>query len=217
MTLSPALVETALRAWRPATTLRPGDAGHTVALALYHALVDALPSAVRPLTSVALQSLDDLAQRVTVTIATLGDPVIVLSPVALADDVTHMATLAHEWVHVGQIARAGRVQSAVDYLGSGELRAQREADAYAAGLWMRYVLTGDLPETAPSLSELYHLDAGDAALARAIISSHLASTRAGVLPPLDVCVVLARLVAAEGDAAQRARLPRAITSTESHQ
>jgi hypothetical protein len=101
--------------------------------------------------------------------------------------------------HRAQVERAGIVQAAVDYLGSGELRAQREADASAAGLWMRYVLTGDLPADAPTLGDLYHLDAGDAAMARQIIAAHLATIRAGVVPNLDVCVVLARWFHAQGD------------------
>ena len=192
MILYAPLIEHALRAWRPARVVRPGSVEHVVATALYRALVDALPLAVRAVTGGVLSSLDDLSQRVSVTVATPLDPVIVLSPSAVADTVTEAATLAHEWCHVAQIAHAGRAQTVVDYLGSGELRAQREADACAAGLWMRYVLTGDLPDEAPTLGDLYHLDAGDAALARAILKSHLATIRAGVCPPIDVCVRLSQ-------------------------
>lgn len=208
--IAPALIQSALTAWRPAHVLRPGDLGHTVALAFYSALVDALPSTLRSVASGALSSLETLSQRVSVTLATPESPVIVLSPAAVADDVSHAATLAHEWCHVGQIARVGRVQTVVDYLGSGELRAQREADAYACGLWLRYVLTGDLPSEAPTLSDLYHLDAGDADLARAVVQSHLDSIRAGALPPLDVCVILARVVREHGSDEQRARLPEVV-------
>ena len=53
------------------------------------------------------------------------------------------ALLAHELTHVVQIEAAGRAQAVADYT-SGELRAQREADAAAAGRWMRYVLTGEI-------------------------------------------------------------------------
>jgi hypothetical protein len=150
---------------------------------------------MRAVTSVVLSSLDTLSQRVSVTIGS----VIVLAPAAVADDVTHSATLAHEFVHRSQVERAGIVQATVDYLGSGELRAQREADAAAAGLWLRYVLTGELPDEAPTLGDLYHLDAGDAAMARQIIAAHLATIRAGVCPNLDVCVVLARWFHAQDD------------------
>jgi len=175
--------------------LRPGDALYTVAAGLYSALAAAQPAPMRAVTSVVLSSLETLSQRVSVTIGS----VIVLSPAAVADDVTHAATIAHEMTHRAQVERAGIVQAAVDYLGSGELRAQREADASAASLWMRYILTGDLPAEAPTLADLYHLDAGDAAMARQIIAAHLATIRAGVVPNLDVCVVLAKWLRAQTD------------------
>lgn len=208
--MTPAQVESALRAWRPAAALRPGDALHAVVVSLYRALVDALPTSLRVVAGSALDSLDTVSQRVSVTLATPADPVIVLSAAAVADPIDEACTLAHEWTHVGQIARVGRVQSAADYLGSSELRAQREADAYAAGLWLRYVLTGSLPTEAPSLSDLYHLDEGEAALARAAVQSHLDTIRAGSLPPLDVCVILARAVVEHGSHEERARLPEVL-------
>ncbi len=211
MTIATSLSETALRAWRPALVVRPGSVEHTIATTLYRALIGALPAALRGVSSIVLGSLEERSATTTVTIATPLDPVIVLSPAAVADPVTEAATLAHEWCHVAQVAHAGRVQSVVDYLGSGELRAQRVADAAAAGVWMRYVLTGALPDDAPSLADLYRLDAGDAALARSIIASHLATIRAGVCPPLDVCVRLAQwLHATPLDVPDevRARVPR---------
>ena len=207
--MTPAAIESALQAWRPATVTRPGDFAHFLASSFYRSLVGEVRPEVRAVTSIALGPLEDAAEHVSVTLPTPWSPVIVLSPAAVADAVTECATLAHEWTHVGQLARAGRVQGAVDYT-SGELRAQREADAYAAGLWLRYVLTGALPDAAPALSSLYHLDAGDAALATAIIASHLDTIRAGALPPLDVCVILARHVAAHGSGEERARLPAVL-------
>lgn len=187
MTIDPRRIEAALQPHYPSTVLRPGDPLHTAAVTLYAALAAAQPVAMRALTAGVLSSLETLSQRVSVTIGT----VVILSPAAVADDVTHGAALAHEFVHRSQEARSGIIQAAVDYT-SGELRAQREAEACAAGLWMRYVLTGDLPVDAPTLSDLYHLDAGDSAMARAIIAAHLATIRAGVVPNLDVCIVLAR-------------------------
>ena len=195
MTIDPKRIEAALQPHYPSTILRPGDALYTVAVGLYSALAAAQPASMRAVTSVVLSSLETLSQRVSVTIGS----VIVLSPAAVADDVTHAATIAHEVTHRTQVERAGIVQVAVDYLGSGELRSQREADASAAGLWMRYVLTGDLPVEAPTLADLYHLDAGDAAMARSIIAAHLATIRAGVVPNLDVCVVLAKWFRAQTD------------------
>ena len=198
MSIDPKRIEAALTAWRPFTVIRPGDPAH-VAVGVYRALVGVLPSALRGVTSIILGGLEERSATVSVTLATPLDPVVVLSPAAVADDVTHAATLAHEGCHVATIARDGRAQTVVDYLGSGELRAQREADASAAGLWMRYVLTGDLPADAPTLGDLYHLDAGDSAMARQIIAAHLATIRAGVVPNLDVCVVLAKWFRAQTD------------------
>lgn len=199
MSIDPKRIEAALTAWRPFTVIRPGDPAHVAIVGLYRALVGVLPSALRGVTSIILGGLEERSATVSVTLATPLDPVVVLSPAAVADDVTHAATLAHEGCHVATIARDGRAQTVVDYLGSGELRAQREADASAAGLWMRYVLTGDLPADAPTLGDLYHLDAGDSAMARQIIAAHLATIRAGVVPNLDVCVVLAKWFRAQTD------------------
>ncbi len=85
------------------------------------------------------------------------------------------------------------MQAVVDYL-NGELRAQREADAAAAGRWLRYVLTGEeaLLSAPPPLSDLYCLDAGDAALAVALMRSHVETMRAGLVPPIGSCVAAAR-------------------------
>lgn len=199
MSIDPKRIEAALTAWRPFTVIRPGDVAHVAIVGLYRALVGVLPSALRGVTSIILGGLEERSATVSVTLATPLDPVVVLSPAAVADDVTHAATVAHEGCHVATIARDGRAQTVVDYLGSGELRAQREADASAAGLWMRYVLTGALPDDAPTLGDLYHLDAGDAAMARQIIAAHLATIRAGVVPNLDVCVVLAKWFHAQTD------------------
>ena len=196
MSIDPKRIEAALTAWRPFTVIRPRDVRD---VGLYRALVGVLPSALRGVTSIILGGLEERSATVSVTLATPLDPVVVLSPAAVADDVTHAATVAHEGCHVATIARDGRAQTVVDYLGSGELRAQREADASAAGLWMRYVLTGALPDDAPTLGDLYHLDAGDAAMARQIIAAHLATIRAGVVPNLDVCVVLAKWFHAQTD------------------
>lgn len=199
MTIDPRRIEAALTAWRPFTVIRPGDPAHVAVVGVYRALVGVLPDALRGVAGIVLGSLEERSASVSVTLATPLDPVVVLSPRAVADDVTHVSTLVHEATHVAVIARDGRAQVVVDYLGSGELRAQREADACAAGLWVRYVLTGDLPVDAPTLSDVYHLDAGDAAMARAIIAAHLATIHAGVVPNLDVCVVLAKWFHAQSD------------------
>lgn len=199
MTIDPRRIEAALIAWRPFTVIRPGDPAHVAIVGVYRALVGVLPAALRGVTSIILGGLEERSATVSVTLATPLDPVVVLSPAAVSDLVTEMCVLAHEATHVGVIARDGRAQTVVDYLGSGELRSQREADASAAGLWMRYVLTGELPVDAPTLADLYHLDAGDSAMARQILAAHLATIRAGVCPNLDVCVVLSKWFHAQSD------------------
>ena len=203
-----------LLAWRRATVLRPGDPALAAASGLYRALTGLLPASVRAVASPVLDALDKRAERTSVTIATPLDPVIVLSPAAVADPITEACTLAHEWCHVRQIAD-GRVASIVDYA-EGELRARAEADATACALWLRYVLTGALPDEAPTLGDLYHLDAGDHELARGVMRSHLATIRAGLVPPLDVCVRLARWLRAtpyEMPADVRARVPHILPVT----
>jgi len=58
-------------------------------------------------------------------------------------------------------------------------------------MWVRYLLTGDVPDLARELASLssdtYHLDAGDIATARATLESHVDTIRAGCVPPLRVC------------------------------
>ena len=203
-----------LIAWRRATVFRPGDAALVVMSGGYRALSGLLPASVRAVAAPVLDALDERAERTSVTLATPLDPVVVLSPAAVADPITEACTLAHEWCHVRQIAD-GRIASVVDYT-EGELRARAEADATACGLWLRVVLTGDLPVEAPTLGDLYHLDAGDHELARGVMRSHLATIRAGLVPPLDVCVRIARWLRAtpyEMPAEIRGRIPHTLPET----
>lgn len=207
-------VEAHLRAWRPAHVMRPGDTALVAGAGLYRALVGMLPASLRAVAAPVLDALDRRADTTSVTLATPLDPMVVLSPAAVADPITETCTLAHEWCHVRQIAD-GRIASIVDYT-EGELRARAEADATACALWLRYVLTGDLPTDAPTLGDLYHLDAHDHDLARGVMRSHLATIRAGLVPPLDVCVSLARWLRAtphEMPADVRARVPLTLPET----
>lgn len=186
-----AAFEAAVVSPRVSLVVRPGDPAHAIVTGAAKALVGALPAVVRPITGAALDPLADVMARVSVTVPVpLLAPVIVLSSVAVADPVSEAATLLHELTHVVQIEAAGRAQAVADYT-SGELRAQREADAAAAGRWMRYVLTGELPDAA-RLSDLYCLDAGDAALAVAIQRAHVATIAAGLVPNIRACVAAAR-------------------------
>lgn len=186
-----AAFEAAVVSPRVSLVVRPGDPAHAIVTGAAKALVGALPAVVRPITGAALDPLADVMSRVSVTVPVpLLAPVIVLSPAACADPVSEACGLAHEWCHVVQIEAAGRAQAVADYT-SGELRAQREADAAAAGRWMRYVLTGEAPDAA-RLSDLYCLDAGDAALAVAIQRAHVDTIRAGLVPNIRACVAAAR-------------------------
>lgn len=171
---------------------RPGDALYDLVTAVRKGLVGFVPDSMRQLLDIAIRAVDDYASHVSVTLAVPGrPPLVVLSPAAVADPVEMAKTIVHECTHVDQIHRAGFVQSVADYALSTELRAQREADAYGAGAWMRYVLTGELPPPEP-LADLYHLDADTQALALAILRSHHATIRAGGVPPLVVCADAAR-------------------------
>lgn len=114
---------------------------------------------------------------------------VLLSDHAVSDPVTYAATVSHEAHHDQQEDDGGHVRGAWDYLLSAEIRAKREADAYAVGLWVRYLLTGEVPDGHDALVSLehgpYHLGPGDIELARSIVESHVASIRSGVCPPLS--------------------------------
>lgn len=204
-------VEAHLRAWRPAHVMHPGDTALVAGAGVYRTLVGMLPASLRAVAAPVLDALDRRADTTSVTLATPLAPVVVLSPAAVADPITEACTIAHEWCHVRQIAD-GRIASIVDYA-EGELRARAEADATACALWLRYVLTGALPDDAPTLGDLYHLAAHDHELARGVMRSHLATIRAGLVPPLDVCVRLARWLRAtpyEMPAEIRGRIPHTL-------
>lgn len=129
-------------------------------------------------------------ERTSVTLPTPLGTLVVLARTASASPVAYARMVAHEAVHAGQVQHLGGLQATVDYLGSGELRAVREADAYAAALWTEFLLTGELPSPDPAPASiaggLYHLDAEDLALARGVVASHLTTIRAGLCPPLAV-------------------------------
>ena len=88
------------------------------------------------------------------------------------------------------------LQVAMDYT-SGELRATTEARAYAVGAFARYLVTGawqTADEIVAPLAHGYALDAATREHCAVIVASALASMRAGVVPPFEVCgVVLAIL------------------------
>ena len=195
---------------RVSLVVRPDDPAASLLRLGVGALAAALPSVARTLAAPLVGLVESRAANVSVTVPAFIPgvlPVVVLSRVAVADAVSLSVTSLHEVTHAVQIGRAGNVQAVADYL-NGELRAQREADAAAAGRWMRYVLTG-APTFAVPLSDLYCLDAGDAALAVALMLSHIETMRAGLVPPLESCVAAARWLRSHPDVPEdiAARVP----------
>lgn len=195
---------------RVSLIVRPGDAVHAVITGAARVALGGIPAAARGVVGAALRPVEERLAGVSVTVPTFLPgvlPAMVLSPAAMAGPVACTSTQAHEAVHAGQIVRAGDWQAVADYT-SGELRAQREADAAAAGRVMRHWLTGDGLDAAP-LSGLYCLDAGDAALAVGLLRSHVETARAGLVPPIDVCIAAARWLRSAPDVPDeiRARVP----------
>lgn len=170
-----------------ATVLAPSDTVPRIVRALLSALSTGLPGA-----GVVVDALLARADHTSVTIPLLaGGCLIVLAPQHVADPLTRCEVVCHEMQHAAVIARDADLDVIVDYLGSGELRGLREAEAYAVGLWTRYLLTGEAPTLdgvrASLASDAYHLDAGDQATALSTMESHLDTIRAGAVPPLSVC------------------------------
>lgn len=151
-------------------------------------LLSLIPGA-GPIVAQLRAPLDDAQERVSVTAPLPWGTTILLSRSAVADGASYFATGLHELVHVRQFETVGALQSAADYLGSGELRAMREAEASGIGLWGRYVVTGELPavdDASILRSSLYHLDAPDHAFARAVVEGLVSSASVGARPPHSV-------------------------------
>ncbi len=134
----------------------------------------------------------------SVTLPQIGGEgaVIVYSVAALADPIELIETVAHEHEHARVLRADPDLQVAMDYA-SGELRATTEARAYAVGAFARYLVTGawqTADEIVAPLAHGYALDAATREHCAVIVASALASMRAGVVPPFEVCgVVLAIL------------------------
>jgi hypothetical protein len=125
--------------------------------------------------------------------------VIVYSAAALADPIELIETVAHEHEHARVLKADPDLQVAMDYT-SGELRATTEARAYAVGAFARYLVTGawqTADEIVAPLAHGYLLSPADREHVAALIASHLASMRAGVVPPLEVCHVVLEILRAK--------------------
>ena len=169
------------------TIVEPGDAPAVAARAMLAALGRGVP-ALADLVA----ALEVRASHVSVTIPTPAGSLVILSPAAVADPMRYASTVAHEVTHAKQRDDAGFAQVAVDYVASPELRARAEADAYAVGLWVEYLLTGSFPTADDAVrslsSDTYHLAAEEVELGRGVLESHLATMAQGLPPPLPVAV-----------------------------
>lgn len=197
--LTPAIVSALsdhLAALHGAHVITPDEAPAVAARALLAALARAVPA-----LSDLVAQLELRADHVSVTVPGPTGPVIILSPSAVADPVRHAATVAHEMQHAVQLAAGGSVRTSIDYVASPELRARAEADAYAVGLWVTYLLTGILPSADMAIASLsgdtYHLAADEVSLGAGVLASHVATMGAGLAPPLTVAVEVLAWLRAE--------------------
>lgn len=138
-----------------------------------------------------LDVLDAETASRSVTLPQIGGEgaVIVYSAAALADPVELIETVAHEHEHARVLKADSDMQVIVDYANS-ELRATVEARAYAVGAFARYLVTGawqTADEIVAPLAHGYMLGASERAHAVTLVASHLATIRAGIVPPLEVC------------------------------
>ena len=140
------------------------------------------------LDSPLLVSAIDRLDAISVTLGSF----IVLSANAVSDPVTRMEVVAHECTHVSQVRDSGIVQNTLDYLFSAELRTKLEADAYGAGAFVRYLLTGSLPDVSDTASRLssgpYALSDVELSLATEIARSHLETMVRGTCPPVKSAI-----------------------------
>ena len=162
----------------------PGDARVAFGLSLAKGITALVPGGASVLGDM-LSVFDKATETVSVTLPAPGGTVIILSKNAMAGGRAYYRTGLHELVHAGQISRVGGVQSAVDWLGSGELRAEREAEACAVSLWADFLVSGEVPspdDASVIKSSFYHLDPPDKAFARGVVTSVLGSIESGGVP-----------------------------------
>ena len=170
-----------------ATIVAPTDPAAVGARAIVSTLAH-----LSPVLDSLAADLETHLESVSVTIPTPYGSLVLLSPSAVADPTRYAITAAHECQHAAQREALGWGQVIIDYVGSPELRARAEADAYACGLYVGYLLTGILPLASEAMDSLasatYHLAPEDIELARGVVESHLESMAAGLPPPIAVAV-----------------------------
>ena len=153
----------------------------------------ALIPVVGPLAIVAITKAEENFGRVSVTLPLpWGGSLVILSDYATDTPEDYLCTVTHEAGHGKHTLDIGGWQAAVDYLASVEMRAAAEAMPYALGLWVRYLLTGVVPDAsgphASLASNTYHLPVEHQHLAHDQIESNLATIRNGLPPPIATAV-----------------------------
>lgn len=168
------------------TVVYPDDAVRVVAQGLIDAIAHVEPI-FRTLA-------DQLAVRTSRTSVTLPSPIgclVVLSPAAASNPLQLAITGSHEHQHAKREKETGAGQTIVDYA-EAELRAQREAEAYAVSLAVEWFLTGVIPTLDRAMeslgSETYILPAEHVKLARGILEQALVAMESGVCPPISVAL-----------------------------
>lgn len=135
-----------------------------------------------------LKHLDEWSSTFPLPVGT----VCLLSKKAVSEPLLETRTKVHEATHAYQIKEAGGIQAAVDYLGSGNLRALRESSACVAALWVDYLLTGNLPDATTATESLrrnlYHLDKGETELAVGNAQYAINGILSKVVPPYAVAI-----------------------------
>lgn len=168
--------------------IEPGDSRIELTTAIMEGVVKLVPGG-EPLLRQLQELLQSANETVSVTVPSPLGTLIIFSKAAVQTGPDFTGTGMHELVHDGQISKVGPLQAGIDYLGSGELKALREAEGSGVGLWAKAVVTGVLPdpEDASVLrSSIYHLDPPDKQFARAVVESVLGAVRTGATPPFSV-------------------------------
>jgi hypothetical protein len=163
------------------------------AIQLGNLLLGALSVPVPWLRSI-IDVLDDaMASRSVALPRPGGDGALIVYSKGIYQDPLHYAcTVVHEHEHARVLKTTADLQVMVDYA-TPELRAASEARAYACGAFTEYLLTGvarSADDIVAPLNHGYLLTAPDVRLARNMLTSDLASMRAGSVPPHELCRVV---------------------------
>ena len=134
-------------------------------------------------------AVNDLAESVSFTFPTPFGTVVYLSKNAVQSSIGELCTTCPELVHADQIAEAGTIQAAQNYILSSPNRAKLEADADAAAMFCCYLFgyDPDVPARVEHLrGRLYHISDADIVSAKTDIELHLATILHGAVPAISV-------------------------------